>query len=350
MLGLILPAGILVATGLLTLYGIAQNLFFLQLTWVAVGVAVAAPFFIVDWRAILSYRWFIGGVYVVAVAMLVFVYFVAEPVRGVRSWLSFGPVNFQPVELAKIALILIFAGYFSRRHLEVARWKSIFISFLFFVVPAGLTAIQPDLGSAVVLFGIWLGFLLFSGLPKKRVITFIFIFLALGVLLWFSFLEDYHKDRIIGVFYPERDALGVNYSVIQSKIAIGSAGFWGKGYGQGTQTQLGFLTEPAGDFIFPAVVEEFGVFGGLAVIGAFLALVFGILSVGIKTKRNFERFVILGTAAVFSLQFFLNVGSSLGFTPVVGLTFPFLSYGGSSIVTSFFLLSLIGAIARSKHA
>ena len=349
MLSLLLPVSILVTIGLVALSSIAPHLFFLQLIWVAVGAGLIAFFFFVDWRLILNYRWVIGGIYLAAVALLVLVYFTAAPVRGVRSWISLGPVNFQPVELAKIGLVLVLASYFSRRHLEIARWKNIFASFIFFVVPAALTAIQPDLGSAAILFGIWFGFLLFSGLPKKRILVFAMLFLVVAALFWFSFLKDYQKDRILGVFYPERDALGANYSVIQSKIAIGSAGFWGKGYGQGMQTQLGFLTEPAGDFIFAAVIEEFGVFGGLAALGAFIALVFKILSTGMNAKRNFERFVVLGVASAFSLQFLFNVGSALGVTPVVGLTFPFLSYGGSSIVTSFFLLSLVGAISRTKH-
>ncbi|RJP43826.1 hypothetical protein C4587_02545 [Candidatus Parcubacteria bacterium] len=213
-------------------------------------------------------------------------------------------------------------------------------------MPAGLVVIQPDLGSAAVLFGIWFGFLLVSGLPPRRVVVALLAFAIAGGFAWSNVLQEYHRERIMGLFYPERDALGVNYSMIQSKIAIGSGGFLGKGYGQGSQTQLGFLTEPATDFAFAALIEEWGLASGVVVLGAFLALIYGILKIGMAAEHNFEKFVCLGTALAFIAQFLLNAGSATGITPVVGVTFPFLSYGGSSLLTSFFLVALINAIQR----
>ena len=136
----------------------------------------------------------------------------------------------------------------------------------------------------------------------------------------------------------------MNYSVAQSKIAIGSAGLWGKGYGQGSQTQLGFLPEPANDFIFSAFVEEWGWVFGIALIAAFFALIASILKVGYRAERNVEKLICLGAAILFAWQFFLNIGSATGMFPVVGVTFPFVSYGGSSLLTSLFLLAIIHAI------
>lgn len=348
MLALFLPVGILIGAGLITISAISLNLFLLQLIWIAIGVAVILVFIFIDWRFILNYRWLIGGLYALSAFLLLLVLASGPVIRNTRSWIVFGPFRFQPVELTKVALILLFANYFSRRHLSIARWKNILTSFAFFAVPAILTALQPDLGSAFVLFGIWFCFLLLSGLPRRRVLAAVAGFLLVGFLIWSYVLKDYQRARVVGIFYPERNALGINYGVTQSKIAIGSAGFWGKGFRQGTQTQLGFLPEAATDFPLAAFVEEWGALGGLIVIGAFLFLVFQILQIGSRAQRNFEKFVCLGGAVVFGLQFLLNAGSELGLTPVIGITFPFLSYGGSSLAANFFILSLINAVRRQK--
>jgi rod shape determining protein RodA len=346
MLSLFLPVGILLAAGLITLSALSTHLFFLQLVWIALGICVVLFFVFFDWHFILNYRWLIGGLYVLSILLLILVYFKGPVVRNVRSWFVLGPFAFQPIELAKISLILLYASYFSRRHLGVARWRYILTSFVLFAIPAVLAAIEPELGSVLVLFGIWFGFLLLSGLPPRRVLVAFLVFAVIGILAWNYGLKDYHRQRIIGFFYPARASLWINYSSIQSKIAVGSAGIWGKGYGQGTQTQLGFLTEPASDFILAAFIEEWGIFGALVIVGAFLFLIFRILRMGARAPMNFEKFVCIGVAIVFGAQFVLNSGSATGFLPVVGISFPFLSYGGSDMLASFFLLSIINAIRR----
>lgn len=346
MLNLFLPVGVLLGAGLVALSSISLNLFLLQFVWVVIGVAILITLSFFDWRSLLNYRWAMGLLYAVVLILLVLVYLKGPVIREARSWLVFGSFTFQPVELAKLALILLYAQYFSRRHLSIARWKNILTSFLFFAAPAALVMLQPDLGSALVLFSIWFGFLIFSGLPRRRVLIALLAFILVGVFAWTSVLKDYQRERILGVVYPEQNALGTNYSVIQAKIAIGSGGFWGKGYGQGSQTQLGFLPEPGTDFILAALIEEWGVFGGFVVIGAFLALEYAILAVGRVADQNFEKFVCLGTAMVFGLQFILNAGSTVGITPVIGVTFPFVSYGGSSMFINFFLLAFVYAIQR----
>ncbi|MEK9179925.1 MAG: FtsW/RodA/SpoVE family cell cycle protein [Patescibacteria group bacterium] len=347
-MSLFLPVGILVFAGLLAISSVAPALFSLQLMWVALGVGILAIFYFFDWRILLTYRWFTGALYIFSVALLTFVYFFGPETRGVRGWITFGPLNFQPVELMKVALILLYAGYFSRKHWNISRWSTIARSFVFFAVPAALVALQPDLGSATILFGIWFGFIFLSGFSGKRLLLLLFIFIIAAVLMWFYFLADYQQARITGLFFPERDALGVNYSTAQSKIAIGSAGFFGKGYGQGSQGQLGFLTEPESDFVLAAIIEEWGIFGGAVAIAAFLALIAAIMRTGLRAERNFEKFLCLGVVVVFGLQFMLNGGSTLGLMPVVGVTYPFVSYGGSSMVTNFFLLGLINAIKRKQ--
>jgi len=346
MLSLFLPVGILIAASLLVLSAVSLHFFAFQLIWIAVGAAIVIAFFFVDARAIFNSRWLVWGFYGLALLLMVVAYVAAPTIRNTKSWLVLGPFTLQPVELMKIALIFLYANYFSRRHLAVARWRNIITSFLFFIIPAAVAIKLPDLGSAIIFGGIWFGFLLFSGLPLRRIAVTVLVFAVAAGFIWVYALQDYHRARIVGFFYPQQNTLGVNYSVTQSKIAIGSAGFWGKGYGQGMQTELGFLSEPSEDFILAALIEEWGFLGGLVVVGAFVFLIFQILRVGAVADENFEKYICLGAAMMFGVQFLLNAGSTTGLIPVVGVTFPFLSYGGSSMLVNSFLLGVVNSIRK----
>ena len=346
MLGLFLPLGVLVAAGLIMLSALSLHFFLLQLAWIILGAGLVLLFLYVDWRAVFNSRWIVWGLYGFALILLIFVYLKGPVIRNTRSWIVFGPFNFQPVELMKVALIFLYANYFSRRHLAVARWRNIAASFFFFVIPAAIAVRLPDLGSAVIFFSIWFGFLVLSGLPLRRVAVSLLVFALAAGIVWVYVFKDYHRARIIGFLYPQQNVLGVNYSTIQAKIAIGSAGLLGKGYGQGTQAQLGFLSEPTEDFIFAGIVEEWGVAGGLVVLAAFLLLLFQILKIGSLADENFEKFICLGVATMLGMQFLLNAGSATGLTPVVGVTFPFVSYGGSSMLADFFLLAIVNSIRK----
>jgi rod shape determining protein RodA len=342
---LFIPVACILGAGLLVLSGISHRFLFSQMAWAFVGVLVVLFLWKVDWRVFLQNRTLLWGFYSFTILLLIVARFFSPMIRNTHSWIVLGPFTFQPVELAKIALILVFAQYFSRKHLAVARWKNIFISFLIFALPAGLTLLQPDMGSASILFAIWFGFLLVSGLPRERVMAALLIFAALGVFGWNYVLKDYQRARIAGVFNPEANALTVNYQQIQAKVAIGSGGFWGKGYGQGTQVQLGYLAEPGSDFILASLIEEWGLLGYGVVITAFMYLIYAILGIGALARQNFEKFFCLGTAMMFGFQFLVNAGSTVGLFPVVGVTFPFLSHGGSSLLTDFALLAIINSIA-----
>ncbi len=346
MLPLFLPLGILLAAGLVTLSAISLHLFYLQLLWIVLGAGLVVLFWYVDWRMVFNARWVIWGIYILALALIIFAYARGPIIRNTRSWITLGPFTLQPVEIMKIALIFLFAAYFSRRHLAVARWQNILTSFFFFAIPAAIAVRLPDLGSALVFFGIWFGFLLLLGLPLRRVLAALAIFAVAGGLIWVYVLRDYHRARIVGFLYPQHDVLGVNYSTAQSKIAIGSAGMFGKGYGQGTQTQLGFLSEPTEDFILAGIVEEWGIVGGLIVLAAFFFLVLQILTIGALADENFEKFICIGTAMMLGVQFLLNAGSTTGLLPVVGVTFPFVSYGGSSMLANFFTVAIVNSIRK----
>ena len=346
MLSLFLPLAVVVAAGLVVLSAVSMHSFLLQLVWIGLGAAVITLFYFIDWRSVFNVRWIIWGGYALALGAMLFALFRGPIIRNTRSWLVAGPFTLQPVEFMKVALIFVYANYFARRHLAVARWKNILTSFLFFVVPAAVAVRLPDLGSAVIFFSIWFGFLLLSGLPLRRILVAVLAFALAAGFVWVYVFKDYHRARLIGFLDPNQNALGINYSVTQSKIAIGSAGFWGKGYGQGTQTQLGFLSEPTEDFIFAALIEEWGIFGGLLVIATFFFLIYQILRIGALADENFEKYICLGTAVMLGIQFLLNTGSATGLTPVVGVTFPFLSYGGSSMLVDSFLIAVVNSIRR----
>ncbi len=346
MAALFIPVGILLAASLLILSAISTHFFVFQMVWIALGIGLVIASFFIDIRTVFNAQWVVYGVYAFALALMIFALVASPLVRNTHSWIVLGPFSIQPVELMKVALILLYASYFSKRHIAIARWKNILTSFLFFVVPAAIAVKYPDLGSAVIFFGIWFGFLLLLGLPWRRVFVAVAIILLAGGFIWVYVLKPYHRARIIGFLDPNQNTLGINYSAIQSKIAIGSAGMWGQGYGQGTQAQLGFLSEPSEDFIFAAFIEEWGVAGATILVAAFLFLIFQILRIGALADENFEKFICIGATIMLGVQFCLNAGSTTGLLPVVGVTFPFLSYGGSSILANFFTLAMVNSIRK----
>ncbi|MBI2024476.1 MAG: rod shape-determining protein RodA [Candidatus Harrisonbacteria bacterium] len=338
----------LAAVSLIALSSINQSLFIQQLIWFAFGFLAIFIFSRIDWRPIVNYKWIIFGLYLFSIVLLIITYFLAPAIRGTHSWLVIGPAQIQTSEFAKLALIILLASFFAKRHVGIARSSVIFKSFLYFVIPFGFILIQPDLGSALIIFTIWLGFLLVSGIRWRHLLIGFLIFIFLAFLGWNNLLRNYQKDRIVAFLNPEFSPLGINYGVIQSKIAVGSAGFFGKGYGQGTQVQLGFLPEAGTDFVFPAFIEEWGLFGGILIVGVFIFLLFRIVNIGINCQNNFSKLICLGTVIMFLTQFFINVGSALGLLPVVGVTFPFFSYGGSSILVNSALIGIIQGIVVRK--
>ncbi len=346
MLSLFLPVGLLLISSVLIISSISFHLFYLQLVWILLGFGVVLLFHFFDWRTLFYYRWFPFVLYGISTILLTIVVSQGVFIRNVRGWLTIGLFTFQPVELAKVALVVCYSYYFARRHLMIARFSTIVISLFILLPPFLLTLAQPDLGSGLILLGVWGSYLLMSGLPKRYVIAFLLLLAISSPLVWFYGLKSYQRARITGVFYPQEHALTYNYSTIQSRIAIGSAGWWGRGYGQGTQTQLGFLSEPANDFVLSAFTEEWGWFGGLLVVASFVALEIGVLRVGIGAARNVEKFLCLGTVALWGINFAINTGSATGLFPVIGVTYPFLSYGGSSLLINFFLLAVINGIRR----
>lgn len=339
---------VLMITGLISLLSSRSDLFYKQLLWIGIGLILGVCIALIDIRSFLSHGGVTKIVYGITLFFLVIVLFFAPVIKGNRAWLMLGSFQFQPSELAKLAIIFFLSSFFTKQHIGIGRWSTIITSFCIVAIPAALVVLQPDMGSALILFSIWFGFVLVSGIPWKRLLVVFLIGVAIVGSAWAFVLKDYQKERVMGLFQNQRDPLGANYNVIQSKIAIGSGGLFGKGFGQGTQVQLGFLPEAQTDFIFSAIAEEGGFLAIVILLGAYGMLLTRILSVGVLIEGNMGKFLCLGAVVLFVVQLIFNVGSTVGFMPVVGVTLPFVSYGGSSMMINLMLIGVIQSLYIRK--
>jgi len=252
--------------------------------------------------------------------------------KGAQRWLDFGIVRFQPSEIIKIALPMMLAWYLSEHPLP-PRLKTLSISAAIIIVPFLLVAKQPDLGTALLILAAGGSVLVLAGMSFSIIIG-LFLSLAASIpVVWHFLLHDYQKQRVLTFLYPERDPLGTGYHIIQSKIAIGSGGLFGKGWLNGTQSHLQFLPEHATDFVFALTGEEFGLFGCILLLLLYLFIVVRSLHISVKAQDTFSRLLAGSIALTFFFCVFVNVGMVIGILPVVGIPLPLISYGGSSLVT-----------------
>lgn len=313
---------------------------------ILVGLTFLYLIYICDLRIFCSYAYVF---YLVTFVALVIVELIGSVRLGAQRWIDFGVFTMQPSEPMKISLILALARYYSLLTAsEISEVKNHYIPILLTIIPAGLVLKQPDLGSAALLIGTGFGVIFLSGFPKKIFAAAICVGIIACPFFWF-FLHDYQKNRILTFLDPDRDPCGIGYHVLQSKIAIGSGGFWGKGFLCSTQSKLDFLPEKNTDFIFTTLSEEFGFIGGSLIILLFLALVCYFFWVASKEKSVFSRLLCGGLAILLFLHVFVNIAMVMGILPVVGIPLPFVSYGGSSMLT--FMVScgmVMSAFATKK--
>jgi rod shape determining protein RodA len=272
--------------------------------------------------------------------------------HGAKSWFSFGLFAFQPVDVMKLVLVLVLAKYFSRRHVEIRDIKHIFISGFYAFVPLVLVLLQPDLGSAMVVFLIWLGMVLVSGISKVHLFAVFAIGVVIFASLWFVAFKPYQKARIYNFINPLSDIHKTGYNVFQSTIAVGSGQFTGKGLGFGTQSRLKFLPVPQSDFIFAAYAEEWGFVGSFLILLLYGLVIWRILLASSLGGSNFEILFGMGIAIFFMSHILINIGMNLGLLPVTGIPLPFMSYGGSHLLTEFAGLGILMSMrkyGRSAH-
>jgi rod shape determining protein RodA len=319
-----------------------------QLVWIAFALAIFFIFSFIDFRFLRS-SGVLVALFLAAIGTLLLLFFIANVVHGTKSWFSIGTFSFQPSDPAKLILILVLAKYFSRRHIEIADLKHIIVSGLYALLIFLLVLFQPDFGSAIIIFMIWLGMVLVSGISKKHLLLVFLTTLSVFLVMWSFVLADYQKQRVLTFLNPLTDIQGAGYNAYQSTIAVGSGELLGKGVGYGTQSRLKFLPEYETDFIFAAFAEEWGFVGVVILFGLFGVVIWRILATAFYGATNFEILFGLGLVIFLTSHFAVHIGMNIGLLPVTGVTLPFLSYGGSHLLTEFAGLGILMGMRRYRR-
>ncbi len=340
---------LLTGLGLLALYSIGLGAeadfssFKKQLLFFVLGllvVAIGSIGFHYRWLAFVTVPMYLGMMLLLGVVL-----FVGRVINGTRGWLTIGAAGFQPVELAKVVLIIIMAKFLATHGRYTKDIRVVIQSAATVVLMILLVVLQPDLGGAIILAAIWFGMVLASGLRAKHLMTMAGVALVFGGIAWLFLLRPYQKERVLTFLHPASDPFGRGYNVTQSVIAIGAGELTGRGVAGGSQSQLRFLPEARTDFIFSVIAEELGFIGVAILIGLFVVL-FSRLYVLAKTSRDdFTLFLVIGTAVLIATETFVNIGVASGMLPVTGLALPFVSYGGTSLIMHFVLIALMENIA-----
>jgi len=312
-----------------------------QIYWLIIGLSamVLVVKFDYIWLGRLAYP-----LYAFGMLLLLIVLVAGKTGMGAQRWLNIGPISFQPSELFRLIFIIVIARYLSEVKPQMGLTSVIRTFFIFALVPLALVLKQPDLGTAIILGTIFLSLSLTKGLQKK-VIIFLLILVALSVpflgnIFWEG-LKDYQKNRLVAFMEPDADPAGIGYHINQSKVAIGSGGFFGKGYMRGTQGPFRFLPEKQTDFIFAVFAEEWGFLGSFFLLLVYLALILRGIDTALKAKDDFGRFLAAGITFMFSTYFLINAGMTLGIMPVVGIPLPFMSYGGTALLSNFIAAGIL---------
>ncbi|KKW33042.1 MAG: Rod shape-determining protein RodA [Candidatus Uhrbacteria bacterium GW2011_GWA2_53_10] len=316
-----------------------------QLLAGVIGFTLFVFLTLVNYRLLRSYSLVL---YLLGLMCLLAVLWFGNTIRGTTGWFDFGFLSFQPVEYMKLALPVALAAYLSERARRHFGWRELLESFGITLVPVIFTLLQPDLGSAMLLLAIWGLMILFAGIPRLQFFLLTGGGILLGVVAWFFLLADYQKDRILTFFEPERDPLGIGYNVTQAIIGVGSGGWFGRGLGFGSQSQLKFIPESQTDFIFAVIAEELGFIGVTVILLALGALLWAIMRRARTLTDDFGAFLMVGIGGSLFVQSVVNIGMNLGLLPVTGLGLPLVSYGGSSLLFTLMMLGIVNSVARSS--
>ncbi|MDP2676117.1 MAG: rod shape-determining protein RodA [bacterium] len=317
--------------------------FWRQIIWIAVGIAAFIGLAQVDWRFFYS-SGFLMVFYGAGLLFLAALFLANE-----TSWFRFPLFSIQPSEFMKLIVVLLLAKYFSRRHIDIARFKHIFISGLYAAIPAVLVLLQPDFGSAIIFFIVWFGMVMSSGISLRYVALVLGIAILAFVTVWVFVLAPYQKNRITTFVNPYIDPQGAGYHMVQTQIAVGSGQLFGQGVGYGTQSRLKFLPEHETDFIFAAFAEEWGFAGALLLILFFVMLVRRLLIPARTSSDNFVRLFSIGFSLIIMSHFIVHVGMNIGLLPITGLPLSFVSYGGSHLLMLFLGLGIWMNMKQSRR-
>jgi rod shape determining protein RodA len=337
----------LLGAGLVTMYAFTgNNQFFVhQIVWISISILAFFILSELDFRFLRS-TWVSVTLFSLSSIALVALFLVGKVSHGASSWFSFGAFSLEPADPAKLVLIILLAKYFSRRHIEIRNVRHIIVSGFYAFVIFALILVQPDLGSALIVFLIWLGMIMVSGISKKHLLIMGLAGLMVVAGLWHFGLHDYQKARIENFIHPLADIQGAGYNAYESTIAVGSGQFLGKGVGYGTQSRLKFLPEYQTDFVFAAFAEEWGFVGVLFLLFFFGILIWRITKAAMAGATNFEILYGAGVAIYFLVHLIINIGMNMRLLPVTGTPLPFVSYGGSHIFTEFVALGILMGMRR----
>lgn len=345
--------GLLTITILLVLFGLAalysfsltgagdRSLLYRQAFIAALGLVGVFVFMRLDYRGFVAMHWVL---YAVSLALLGAVLVFGQTVRGTTGWFSFGFFQVQPVELVKVLMALVLAKFLADRADRIGEWRTIILSGVLMAGPVGLVMLQPDLGSAIVLIGMWFGVMVVLPIPRRKIGLLMAGMAMAAIIAWSFFLQPYQHDRILDFLSPSRDPLGTGYNVRQAVTAIGSGGWFGRGLGLGPQSQLNFLPERQTDFIFATVGEELGFVGAASLLILFGLFFWRIGRLASHGRDMIGLIIAVALTSMFFLHVLINIGMNLGIFPVTGLPLPFLSYGGSSLAACLLAVGLLESI------
>lgn len=338
----------LAAIGLLFIYSASfrdpGNYEVKQLFWIGAGLVILIGVPLVGYRPFLSLSFLF---YLITLILLVLVDFMGQKHLGAQRWLEFGPVAIQPSEFAKLGTLLMVVNFLGSHHPWEGQVKTVTIALILLAIPFVLIVKQPDLGTALLFIPMSLVMLFLWGV-RKRFFATVFILMGLAVPLGWEFLKNYQKKRLLVFLDPNRDPLGAGYTALQAKIAVGSGGFWGKGYLAGTQAQLHFVPEHHTDFIFCVIGEEWGFLGSLLVLSLYGFLFHSIFLIMQHTTDVKAKMLCGGVLALFLAHVVINIGMTFGLMPVAGVPLPLISYGGSSFVMNCIAIGLVLSVYRER--
>ncbi|MCG8431404.1 MAG: rod shape-determining protein RodA [Candidatus Omnitrophica bacterium] len=319
-----------------------QDIYKRQILWVVLGLGLFLIASHMDYRRLWDWAFVL---YALAVFFLLLVVILGITRLGAQRWLKIGAFHFQPSEFAKIVTIIFLARYYTVSREGLAR--SIGIPFAFIFLPMGLIIRQPDLGSGLLVLFIFIA-VLFVAQVRMRHLLLLGVFLAASIPLLWQLLRDYQKERLLVFMNPDMDPLGAGYTIVQSKIAIGSGGLFGKGWLAGTQSQLHFLPESHTDFIFATFTEQWGLLGSVFLLILYYGLLSQAFGIGQRSHDQFGRILAHGIMFMIAVQMAINIAMNMGLAPVVGIPLPLMSYGGSSVLITFFCLGILASISRRR--
>ncbi|MBE2222474.1 MAG: rod shape-determining protein RodA [Anaerolineae bacterium] len=312
-----------------------------QVQWAIIGFIVMLIVSAIDYRYLTSAHWYI---YAVLVAALIFVVVGGQVNNDARRWINLGFIEIQPSEFGRIFLAITFAQFLANRRHKINRFSNTITTIIYIGIPIGLIFLQPDLGMSILFIVIWFVMIWLAGLPLSHFLILGALGLA-SIIVIYPNLADYQKSRITTFLNPEEADAESVFNVDQAEISVGSGGWFGKGYLQGTQSQLGFLRVQHTDFIFSVITEEMGlIFGSLFVLLLMGFILWRIIRVAMVTPDPAGKYMVAGIAAILFFQTMVNVGMNTRVLPVTGLTLPFVSYGGSSLVTLFIALGVVQSV------